>query len=288
MKTNEKNEGRVLFRYGALCALEKLPERYPVTLCGDIAEVTKLAAEAGAEAIELHIRDPIRYRSAELSAAAGAHGLSFAAITTGLEYVLNGLNLISDDKESRKKAVKRLMEHIDLAEKIECPAIVIGVMRGNIPDFDRYEEYEGRLTDAVLELSDYAEKRHVGLLIEGINRYVANYLCSVSETLRYIEKINRRNVRIHIDTHQMNIEESNFVKAIVACAGRLGYVHFSDNNRACPGGGNIDFLPVLKALHEISYDGFIGIEGTESAPGTGILKASIEMMRELENRIIRS
>ena len=285
MHEDEMIEKQGSFKYGVLCALEQCPPRYPVALNGDIGYVTGKAAMAGAEAIELHIRDPYKYDPKELTAAAKGHGLSFAAITTGLESVLNGLTLINDDIGIRRLAVEKLKGHLDLAEKIGCPAVVIGVMRGNIPDFDRFDEYEGRLTEAMLELSDHAKGRGVALLIEGINRYVTNYLCSIPEVLAYIKKLNRQNIMIHIDTHQMNIEDVDFAKAIGSCRGQLGYVHFSDNNRALPGGGNIDFFTIMKALRDIRYDGYIGIESAVCLPGDPALKNCIEDLRMMEKRL---
>lgn len=274
-----------LYRYSVLCALEELPAAYPATLKGGIEDVARRAAAAGASAMELHIRDPEKYDGNELAYAAMNNSLSFSVISTGLEYVLNRLILIDDDPKIRNAAVKRLKEHIDLAEMIECGGVVIGMMRGSIPDFAKYEKYEGRLTEAVLELSDYAAGKQVVLLIEGINRYVTNYLCGVPETLTYVRKLDRQNIMIHIDTHQMNIEDSDFAEAIRMCGEKLGYVHLSDNNRACPGGGNIDFLPVLRALSEISFKGFLGLESVECPPGSEALKTSIEMLRGLEGEI---
>ena len=278
-------EEKNLFRYGIICALEELPAAYPVTLRGDIDEVAERAAGAGFDAVELHIRDPLSYDADELARAVKGRGLAFSGISTGLEYVLNGLSLISDDKGIRREAADKLKAHIDFAEKISCPSVVVGGMRGNIPDFSRYDEYEGRLTEAVLELSGYASDRPVTVLIESINRYVTNYLCSVPETLEYIGRLGRPNIRIHIDTHQMNIEDIDFGREIRACGERLGYVHFSDNNRSVPGGGNIDFLPVMRALYEISYTGFIGIESVEYPPGNQAVETSLAMLRGLESEI---
>jgi len=280
-----ENEYTKLFRYSVICAFENLPKTYPVTLRGDIHDVAKRAATAGADAIELHLRDPFQYDSKELVKTANNNGLVFSVVSTGLEYGRNGLSLISDDIEIRKSAIKRLKEHIDFAEGIGSPAIIIGVIRGNIPDFEKYNEYEGRLTEAVFVLSDYAAGRPVEVFIESINRYVNNYLCSVPETLRYLEKLDRQNVRIHIDTHQMNIEDVDFYKTIKMCGDKLGYIHLSDSNRTCPGGGNIDFLPVMKALREIDYKGFAGIESVECPAGDDALKTSFEMLRGLENEV---
>ena len=284
MSDNAERPG--LFRYGVLCSPEQLPMNYPATLKGDIYSVAERASAAGAEVIELHICDPLRYDAGKLVDAAKNNGLSFSAISTGLEFINNKLSLIDDDRETRKNAIVRLKEHIDLAEKIACPAVVIGVMRGNIPDFKNYDDYEQRLTEAVLELSDYAAGKPVGLLVEGINRYVTNYLCGVPDVFRYVKKLERPNIKVHIDTHQMNIEDIDFCEAIKECGEYLGYVHFSDNNRALPGGGNIDFLPIMKTLNEISYAGYIVIEGTECPPGSDDLRNCFKMLRGLESEIL--
>ncbi|MCL2492929.1 MAG: sugar phosphate isomerase/epimerase [Clostridiales bacterium] len=283
-------------RCGIICALEELDPAYPVTLRGDMRLVTEEAVRAGFEAIEWHIRNPLQYDGKALREAAKKRGLATAAVSTGLEYVLNGLSLTSDDETVRGNALGRLKEHIDFAEKIECPTVIIGSMRGNIPDSRVYDSYEGRLTDAVLELSNYAEKSGVCICVEAINRKWTNYLCSVPETLRYVEKVGRPNFRIHIDTYQMNeesrIEEppplpSDLGEEVKMCAGRLGHVHFSDDNRRVPGEGNIDFLPVLRALHEISYDGFAVMETVGYPLGGQAVKMSLEMLRGLEAGIAK-
>ena len=283
MLPQKQSENRKsLFRYGVMCALEELPQSYSATLRGSIDEVSERVKEAGYDALELHIRDPIGYDGRALAKTVKDKGLSFSVVSTGLEYVLNGLSLIDDDKGIRKEALEKLKAHIDFAEMIKCPQVVIGNMRGSIPDINKYDEYESRLTEAVFELSDYMNGRPVTALIESINRYVTNYLCGVPETLVYIEKLGRPNVNIQIDTHQMNIEETDFVKAVKACEGRLGHVHFSDNNRKVPGGGLMDFIPFMRALYDIDYHGYIGIESVECPRGDPAIETSLEMLRALE------
>jgi len=302
--------GSAQLRYGIICALEELDQAYPVTLRGDIQSMTGAAAKAGFEAIELHIRDPLQYDGEALKEAARSKGLSFAAISTGLEYMLNGLSLISDDEGVRAGALQRLKEHVDLAERIECPTVIIGSMRGNIPEAgadgfdgesplsrhevtndpllsrqmarqDIYDLYVGRLADAVRELCDYAEGRGVSVCVEAINRKWTNYLCSVPETLRFVEQVGCPNFRIHIDTYQMSMEGEDLGAATALCAGRLGHVHFSDDNRRLPGEGGIDFLLVLKALQEIGYSGYIVFETVGYPPGDSGTQAIQESLEAL-------
>lgn len=248
-----------MFKYGIVCALEPLSDSKPVILRGSIETMAETARTIGYDAIELHIRDPLQYDGHALKSAAENQGLGYCGISTGLEFLGNGLSMISDDPAVRAAAARRLCEHIDLAAVLDCP-VIIGIMRSNLPDPDQRPKYEGYLTQALLELSAYARTKGVRLVFESIMRYINNYLNTVPETYDYLEKLAQPNLGLHIDTHSMNVEDADLPAAVRYCRANLGYVHFSDSNRRYPGGGNIDFKPIMKALLEIGYKGYIGCE----------------------------
>lgn len=247
------------FKYGISCALEPQPTRQPVIIRGDIEHVASEVKRAGYDAIELFIRDAKQYDAAHLRKAAEAEGLGYCAIATGMEYNLNHLCLISDDEANRRQAIDALKAHLDLGAEIGCP-VIVGIMRGNIPDFDRYQEYEDRFTQALQELSEYAKQAGSSIVVESIMRYINNYLNSAPDTANYLRKLNLSNVLLHIDTHSMIVEDKNLPQSVYETADILGYVHFSDSNRGYPGAGNIDFKSILKALMEVGYQGYISTE----------------------------
>jgi 5-keto-L-gluconate epimerase len=248
-----------MFHYGLACSLEALTPEKPAVYQGPLAAYAEMVRAIGYDAIELHLRNPRQYDASTLKQTAADAGLSFCALSTGLEYGLNGLSLISDDMKVRTAAVQRLREHIDLAAELDC-LVVIGTMRSHIPDWTRRTDYEGYLREALLSLSDYAAPRGVGLVVESITRYICNYLNTVPETAAWLQALGRSNLLLHIDTHSMNIEDPDLPAAVLASGPVLGYVHFSDSNRRFPGGGNIDFKPILKALKEVGYTGIIASE----------------------------
>jgi sugar phosphate isomerase/epimerase len=49
-------------------------------------------------------------------------------------------------------------------------------------------------------------------------------------------------------------------KAILDSRGYLVHLHVGDSNRAAPGMGHIDFVPLMKALKEIDYQGYVTME----------------------------
>ncbi len=270
-----------MFKYGISCSLEPQSVRQPVILRGNIEDIAAQAASAGYDGIELFIRDPAQYDAEALLAAARAHGLEYCAIATGMEYTRNGLCLIDDDPAKRRAAVSRLKEHMDLGAKLGCP-VIAGIMRGNIPDFDRYQLYEDRLTEALRDLDAYAAEVGCEVVVEAILRYINNYLNTVPETADYLRRIGLPHVRLHIDTHSMILEDSDLAASVRETADMLSYVHFPDSNRGYPGAGNIDFKPIMRALVDVGYEGYITLECTPEPSQYECARRGIEYLRSLE------
>jgi sugar phosphate isomerase/epimerase len=58
----------------------------------------------------------------------------------------------------------------------------------------------------------------------------------------------------------MNIEEKDMAGAVYTAGSRLFHFHVGDSNRAAPGMGHIDFQPILQALKDIKYAGYVTME----------------------------
>ena len=270
-----------LFRYGLVCALEPLPDSKPVAFRGEIEAVAAATRAAGYDALELHLQSPRQYDAQRLKQAAASEGLAFCAISTGLEYLNNGLSLISEDAGIRSAAISRLREHIDLCAQLDC-LLVVGTMRAQIPDPDRRRRCETWLSEALLELAAYGREQGVGLVVESIMRYITNYLNTVPETVDYLRRLAQPNLTLHIDTHSMIVEDPDPAAAIRYASSDIGYVHFSDSNRRFPGGGSVDFKSIMAALLEIGYAGYIGLECIPWPDAWQCAKLGLDYVRALE------
>ena len=82
----------------------------------------------------------------------------------------------------------------------------------------------------------------------------------VEEVAGLIDRIGAGNLKAHVDTFHMNIEEESTELVLLRYREYIGHVHFADNNRRYPGAGMIDFKSVLRALALAGYGGFIGLE----------------------------
>ncbi len=273
-----------MFRYGISCALEPLPTSQPTVFRGSIEDVARSVSETGYDGIELFLRNPGQFAPTELRATASRYGLQYCAIATGMEYTLNRLCLIGEDCAARAAAVERLMRHLDLGAEIGCP-VIVGIMRGNIPDSTRQSEYLEMLSDALVKLSRYAEQTGGSIVVEAILRYINNYLNSSTETADYLRSLGLKNIRLHLDTHSMLIEDKSLAQSILDTSDILGYMHFSDSNRGYPGAGNMDFKPVMAALRKIGYDGYITVESLPYPSETACAHRGIQYLNALEKAL---
>ncbi|QPK81265.1 sugar phosphate isomerase/epimerase [Schaalia sp. ZJ405] len=269
------------FRYGIQVSLEELPTRMPVVLRGSFEEVTDTAAELGYDGIEFYLHSPREHDGALYKKKAADKGLGFSSICTGLELLYNGLGLTVDSVDIRKRAVERLKEHLDLANELDC-SVVIGTMRGNIPHPNKAQITRQRLVDALGELADHADSTGGQIVVENILQYISNWLNTLDEVGNFLEEVNRPNVSMHIDTHSMHMEETDPFAAIRRWADRIGYVHFSDANRAYPGGGCIDFMSYYHALFDAGYSGWITIESQPFPTGRDCAQRGIQYLKNVE------
>ena len=74
------------------------------------------------------------------------------------------------------------------------------------------------------------------------------------------DMIGEDNVKIHLDTYHMNIEEKSFYEATKRAGKDLIHYHLCENDRGIPGTGLVDWDGVFRALGEMGYQGNAALE----------------------------
>ena len=149
----------------------------------------------------------------------------------------------------------------------------------------KVESARNHLVEVLRRSSRLAADYGIKLLIEPQCRFEGYYgvNTTVDQTLRVVEETNADNVVLVFDTFHANIEEISTPKAIRRGRKLLGHVHAADNNRLAPGFGNIDFKSVVRELHEVGYDGYLGLECMPAGPDPDLLaERGIRYLRSLE------
>jgi sugar phosphate isomerase/epimerase len=232
----------------------------PIVLQGDYPEQIGRAARLGYPAVELHIRDPKAIDRAAVLGALRKNGLAVSTIGTGQAFVDEGLCFSDPDDAVRAKAVQRIKDQIEFAAELGA-RVIIGTVKGVLPAVPReVPEVKRRIVACLAQCAAFAERNGVGLTLEAINRYEANFLNTGAETVALLQEIGSPALGLHLDSFHMNIEEASTVAAIRSCAAYLVHVHLADSNRWPPGMGHLDFKTILTVLHEVGYQGFLGVE----------------------------
>jgi len=110
------------------------------------------------------------------------------------------------------------------------------------------------------ELAGYAARHGVELCIEPLNRFETDFLNTCDQGLKLLKAVGADNVKLHLDTFHMNIEEKNQGAAIRKAGKLLGHFHACGSDRGTPGNDHIDWKPIVQALQAIKYKGDVVIE----------------------------
>lgn len=243
----------------AVTGRTQAPEQAPLVLRGPYEQMIPAAARLGYDAMELHIHDSAQLDRAGLKRLFEDNGITLASIGTGSAYVEDHIHLASDDEAVRRRAVRRIQEHMDTAAEYDA-VVILGLIKGMIRDCPSRESCIGRLTASLEELVRKAEADRVPLVFEVLNRYESDFLNTIDETLEFVAPFASEYLLLHIDTYHMNIEEADVGAAIRRGGGKIGHCHIADSDRWYAGHGHFDFGETIRALKDIGYSRALSVE----------------------------
>ena len=250
---------------------------------GDLApasarKIIESSKQAGYDLVELSLHAPevmdialTRDLLQEFGMQVGcSRGLSFAA------------DVSSEDPECVRRGVAMLEEGVTLTAQLGGNYFG-GILYGAMAKYPGALTEKGRKNalESVKRMADFAANKGITLGLEVVNRYESNQLNTALQALEMLDKVNAPNVKVHLDTYHMNIEETDFLRPVLACGERLGYVHIGESNRGYLGSGTINFPEFFQALASIHYAGVITFESFSSAVVDDNLSNALSVWRNL-------
>jgi sugar phosphate isomerase/epimerase len=115
------------------------------------------------------------------------------------------------------------------------------------------------------------EKHKVKIAIEPLGRKETDFLTTAAETVQLIEKIGSPFIALHLDCKAMSDETIPIPELIRQNKEHVIYFHANDPNLQGPGFGQLDFKPIMSALREINYSGWVSVEVFDYSPGIEVL-----------------
>ena len=246
----------------------------PFVFSDGLADGCAKAAEHGFDAIEIFPESAAALDADGLKALLAKHNLKIAAVGSGAGWVKHRLHLTDPDAAVRRRAREFIAAIIDFAGGFGAPAI-IGSMQGRWGDGVTRAQALAWLAEALEELGPRAAAHGAPLLYEPLNRYETNLLNRVDDTLSFLKPLRARNVKLLCDLFHMNIEEAGIGDALRLTGPQLGHIHFADSNRHAIGFGHTDIAPVVQALRDIGYAGYISGEVLPLPDGDTAAKQTI-------------
>lgn len=240
------------FKTGFQCVLESR-EQLP-----HLKQLLALLHQEGFCGVELNLPDLELISPEELRSLLEEHQMQMGMLATGVYARTHGLSLSSGIPEERKRAVKGCRENIDYAAAMGC-GIIIGFLKGG-PGSDR-DHAERHFLESMLELKPYIEEKQVPVLIEATNHKETSIIRTLEEGARIIDLLDSPWIRLLADTYHMNIEEPSLLDALAEYLDYYPHLHISDDNRAYPGLGSLDFAEIYRKLMELGYQGTLAVEG---------------------------
>jgi sugar phosphate isomerase/epimerase len=231
----------------------------PFVFSGSLVEGFAHAARLGFDAVELFPTLAEDLDAREVKRLTEKHELKISAVGSGAGWVRHKLRLTDPDATIRRRARDFVSGIVDLAGSFGAPAI-IGSMQGRWGEGVSRDQAIAWLAEALEQLGPRAYAHAVPLLYEPLNRYETNLFNRVDEALAFLKTLRTQNIQLLCDLFHMNIEESGIAAALRLAGPKLGHVHFADSNRCAVGMGHLDMKPIMAALREIGYAGYLSAE----------------------------
>lgn len=218
---------------------------------------------------------------AEVRRQADAAGLQII----GLHWLLaktEGFYLTSPDSAVRRKTAEYMGHLARLCANLGGMVMVLGSpqQRNLLPGVSLPEAMQ-YAADVVQAAVPVLEETEVVLAVEPLGPLEGNFLVTTEEGVDLVGRIGSPQVRLHLDCKAMSTESVPIPELIHRHHAMLAHFHANDANRQGPGFGQMDFVPILAALGEVDYRGWVSVEVFDYTPGIERLaRESIEYLQK--------
>jgi sugar phosphate isomerase/epimerase len=246
-------------------------------------------------------------RRSEVRQQARRAGLEVA----GLHWLLaktEGFHLTSPDAAVRRKTAEYFGDLARLCADLGGRIMVLGSPKQRDLAPGMSKEQGMKLAAEVLQAAaPTLATTGVVIALEPLAPVETNFLTSAAEGAELVILVDSPTCRLHLDckamagekiedrvspngpkeirspfihTSEPSSSESHLVALIHNYRKLFIHFHANDPNRQGPGFGKLDFVPIMKALREIDYRGWVSVEPLDYTPGVERLaRESIEYLR---------
>lgn len=258
------------------------------------AEACKGAVRTGYEGIEIapHLLsdDPNSLSAArrrELRDIRESEGLLYVGMHNMLK-APRWLHLTTPDRIRRERSWDYFRGLVDLCADLGDGGLMIlgSARQRGTADGATQREAVGRLSEGLAKVASDAEARRVRILLEPLAPHLCDVVNNLEEAISIVEQIGSPAVQSMFDTHNAVGETLPHGEAIRKYDRYLKHVHVNELDGRHPGTGDYDFRPVLQALKDLAYPGWVSLEVFHFDHGPeNIARDSARFIRDLEKEL---
>ena len=167
----------------------------------------------------------------------------------------------SEDADVRAAGLTAMKATVDLTVALggtQMNGVPYGVF--GKPEAPAPSGYFARAAREVGKAADYAHEHGVTMTFEVLNRYETSLINTATQAMDFAELSESENLKIHLDTFHMSIEESDMFAAISHALPRLGYLELGQSARGKLSTGVVDPVAIVSHALKAGYTGPIGVE----------------------------
>ena len=225
-------------------------------------------------------------RRAELRQQAADAGVEII----GLHWLLaktEGFYLTSPDREVRKRTAAYLVALAEACHDFGGDLMVFGSpkQRSLLPGVSQDQAFDWAaetFRQAMPAVADFG----VTLCMEPLSPAETDFVNTCADALRLADMVGHPNIVLHLDVKAMHSEPTPATDLIRRHGAKAGHFHVNDPNLRGPGFGDVDFVPIFKAIQDAGYDRWVSLEVFDYKPDPEtIARKSMEYMQECLDRL---
>ena len=234
--------------------------------CKRIAEIGYHGVEVAPFTLAADVREIAGPDRARIRSAAESAGLEIV----GLHWLLvspKGLSVTSPDPDLRQRTAEYLLALTQFCADLGGHIMVFGspAQRWR-QNGDSEAVTVERYAECLKPSLELAHRHGITICVEPLPPPEASFILTLAEAAAVIQRLDHPAARTILDVKSASSEGAPIPDLIHRHAPLIAHVHANDANRRGPGFGQTDFRPILGALAEIGYDGYVSVEVFDYSP----------------------
>ncbi len=258
-------EPQELFKF-AMC--NETFEDWPFgKVCRFVAECGYTGLEIAPFTIAQYVTEVPPRRRARLRQLMEDAGLECA----GLHWLLartEGFHLTHPDPEIRKKTTDYLIELAKFCADLGGDIMIFGSpQQRNLLEGVSRDQGMAYAAEVFKATMPTMEERGVILALEPLGDVETNFMPFAADAVELAEMVDSPQCKIMLDCKAMVHEAYSMPTLIRRHSSWIKHFHANDPNLQGPGMGDLDFMPILRALADIKFDRWVSVEVFDYTPG---------------------